>query len=213
MKPLNRKAYGSIPHLLGSKLGKTDKYIEYGQHKILTEKTRDKHDIIIVEEKYDGSNVAVCKVKNTLIPINKAGYRVEDSPWTHHRDFGNWVNKNINRFKFLREGERVVGEWLGTVHTLEYRYEEPIVWFDMFDAENQRKIREEFWNKVGDLVVPTLYHMGNSTPIPASKPIKQNSTICKSQPEGFVYRCERKGKVDFLAKWVRRDFEPRKMKT
>lgn len=41
-KPLNRKNYGSIPHLLGSKLGETDKYIHEGQHRIMTENTRDK---------------------------------------------------------------------------------------------------------------------------------------------------------------------------
>ena len=27
------------------------------------------------------------------------------------------------------------------------------------------------------------------------------------KPEGMVYRVERKGEVDFLAKWVRSDFE------
>ena len=29
----------------------------------------------------------------------------------------------------------------------------------------------------------------------------------KKKPEGMVYRVERRGKVDFLAKWVRSDFE------
>ena len=59
MKPLNRKNYGSIPHLLGSKLGATDKYVHEGQHRIMTEKTRDKHDYVIVTEKYDGANITL----------------------------------------------------------------------------------------------------------------------------------------------------------
>lgn len=34
-----------------------------------------------------------------------------------------------------------------------------------------------------------------------------DSIWSKESPEGMVYRVERKGKVDFLAKWVRQDFE------
>lgn len=32
----------------------------------------------------------------------------------------------------------------------------------------------------------------------------------KYTPEGLVYRCERKGEFDFMAKWVRPDFIPGK---
>ena len=42
------------------------------------------------------------------------------------------------------------------------------------------------------------------------KPIlnqKTNSLMSVDAPEGMVYRVERRGKVDFLAKWVRKDFE------
>ncbi len=40
MKPLNRKNYGSIPHLSNSKLGEGDYYINPGQERILTLKGR-----------------------------------------------------------------------------------------------------------------------------------------------------------------------------
>ena len=79
MKPLNRKSYGSIPHLLGSKLGATDKYVHEGQHRIMTEKTRDKHDHVIVNEKYDGSNdlyMAWSRKKSTNLQLK---YNVKQS--------------------------------------------------------------------------------------------------------------------------------------
>ena len=37
--------------------------------------------------------------------------------------------------------------------------------------------------------------------------LKTNNIMSVEAPEGMVYRVERKGKVDFLAKWVRQDFE------
>jgi len=40
-KPLNQKAYGSIPHLPGSRLGPGDYSIGEGQARIATEKLRD----------------------------------------------------------------------------------------------------------------------------------------------------------------------------
>jgi hypothetical protein len=70
MKPLNRKNYGSIPHLSNSKLGEKDYFIGEGQERILTEKKRDKHDTILVFEKYDGSNVGVAKKERKYICLN-----------------------------------------------------------------------------------------------------------------------------------------------
>ena len=61
-KPLGGKSYGSIPHLLGSRRGPTDRGCNDGQHRICCERTRDKRDRIIVTEKLDGSNVAAAKI-------------------------------------------------------------------------------------------------------------------------------------------------------
>ena len=44
VKPFGRLSYGSIPHLPGSRLGSGDHHITEGQARILTVKTRDKHD-------------------------------------------------------------------------------------------------------------------------------------------------------------------------
>ena len=43
-KPLGGKAYGSIPHLIGSRVGPGDHHCHEGQARIATEKVRDKHD-------------------------------------------------------------------------------------------------------------------------------------------------------------------------
>jgi hypothetical protein len=53
-KPLGQKAYGSIPHLPGSRLGEGDHHVSEGQAIIATKKARDKNDLIIVQEKLDG---------------------------------------------------------------------------------------------------------------------------------------------------------------
>ena len=62
MKILGFKNYGSIPHLSNSKLGDGDHYINSGQEFILTQKPRDRHDNILVFEKYDGSNVDIVPI-------------------------------------------------------------------------------------------------------------------------------------------------------
>src|SRR5688572_23023298 len=117
MKPLGHKAYGSIPHLLGSRLGKGDHHCSPGQAIIACEKARDKHDIIIVQEKLDGSNVAVAKVEGRVIALTRAGYKALSSNYEQHHLFDKWVNKNYSRFDaLLQEGERVCGEWLLMAH-------------------------------------------------------------------------------------------------
>lgn len=68
MKPLGRRAYGSIGHLPCSRLGPSDSCVTEGQSNICTVKTRDKHDKIIVQEKLDGSNVAIAKVGGVIYP-------------------------------------------------------------------------------------------------------------------------------------------------
>lgn len=60
------------------------------------------------------------------------------------------------------------------------------------------------------LPLPRLLHKGDAVSVNELKPIlnlKTDSIWSKEPPEGMVYRVERKGKVDFLAKWVRQDFE------
>src|SRR5438874_8326087 len=148
-KPLGIKAYGSICHLPGSRLGPGDHKLNPGQAKILTEKARDKHDRIIVQEKLDGSNVAVARVKGVLIPIGRAGYPAISSKYEQHQLFAHWVFGNFARFEFLVEGERLSGEWLAQAHGTRYALtHEPFVPFDIMRNGCERAPYDEFRERV-----------------------------------------------------------------
>ena len=213
MKPIGRKNYGSIPHLHNSKLGEGDYFIGEGQERILTQKSRDKHDKILVFEKYDGSNVGIAKFENKIFAITRAGFEASTSPFHQHHYFANWVKKHEFIFTdMLENGERITGEWLAQAHGLIYKIDaEPIVFFDYFTSNNERIIYEELRNKANrySIPLPRQLHEGKPITVEDLLPIlNQKSKTIESVdlPEGMVYRVERKGKVDFLAKWVRSDF-------
>jgi ATP-dependent RNA circularization protein (DNA/RNA ligase family) len=214
MKPLNKKNYGSIPHLLGSKLGKTDKYIHEGQHKIMTEKLRDKHDRLIITEKYDGSNVGITNVNGNIYAITRSGYLAETSPYKQHHYFAEWVKKQKDRFNFIKEGERITGEWLMQVHSLKYEIlNEPFIAFDYFNEKNERLNYKDFGLlMLSKFNIPRIIFVGHNS-FSIEKAMSELNTFCDyrfktEKPEGLVYRIERKGKFDFAAKYVRSDFIP-----
>lgn len=220
MKPLNRKNYGSIPHLSSSKLGDGDHYISEGQEKILTFKKRDKNDEIFVFEKYDGSNVGVGKMNGQIYPLSRSGYEAKTSPYKQHHLFHDWVMKRLPLFDYvLGEGERITGEWLMKTHSIKYMISEkyePIMFFDFFTKDNNRK-PFDYLNDLGfehGIQIPRLLHRGDSiSPVdlePALNECTDHIMPLGENPEGMVYRVERNKKVNFLAKWVRNDFEPGK---
>lgn len=213
MKPIGIKNYGSIPHLHNSKLGEGDYFIGEGQERILTTKARDKHDNVLVFEKYDGSNVGVAKFENKIFALTRSGYEANTSPYRQHHYFANWVKKRELLFSdMLANGERIAGEWLAQAHGIIYKIEvEPIVFFDFFTPNNERKLFEELGAnaiKYG-LQLPRQLHEGHPITVEKLLPLLNEKTKgIKSfeLPEGMVYRVERKSKVDFLAKYVRSDF-------
>src|SRR5947207_11212796 len=143
IKPLGIKAYGSICHLPGSRLGPGDHKLNPGQAKILTEKVRDKHDVIIVREKLDGSNVAVARVNGQLIALGRAGYPAISSKYEQHRLFAAWVFERLEQFEFLIEGERLCGEWLAQAHGTRYDLaHDPFVPFDLMRGEERSNYAE-----------------------------------------------------------------------
>lgn len=206
-KPLGQKSYGSIPHLPGSRLGPGDYHISEGQARIATEKPRDRHDIIIVQEKLDGSNVAVAKIEGEILALSRAGYLAITSPYEQHHFFAKWVEENKSRFAaLLEERERISGEWLAMAHGTRYELpHEPFVAFDLITG-TERTVYSEFAARVTplDFVVPSLLHIGSSS-FSVESMIK---AICKSghgaldEVEGAIWRVERRGKVDFLCKYV-----------
>lgn len=73
IQPLGTKSYGSIGHLPGSRMGPGDHKCNPGQARIATEKVRDKYDLIVCQEKLDGSNVSVARIEGMLYPLTRTG--------------------------------------------------------------------------------------------------------------------------------------------
>lgn len=208
-KPLKKKAYGSIPHFTESKKDKTDYVLNVNQQNILMQKERDFRDTIIVEEKLDGSNCCVAKINDEIYSLTRKGYLANTSPFEQHHYFEKWVQKNFKRFnELLKNGERIVGEWLMQAHGTRYLLpHEPFVVFDLFDEKNQRLLYLNLLKRTAkfDFVSPKLFHIGQPLPLKkARKMINNESGHGAIDPtEGVVYRCERNNKVEFLGKYVR----------
>jgi hypothetical protein len=206
-KPLGCKAYGSIPHLPGSRLGPGDHHCHEGQAKIANEKVRDKHDLVIVQEKLDGSCCSVAKVNGEIVALGRAGYLAKTSVYPVHHVFHEWVAENKTRFDLLlQEGERIVGEFLamavGTYYNLHH---EPFVPFDIMRGK-YRFPYHIFESRIAELsfVKPNLLHVGGSLPIEKAMELVKDSGHGADDPvEGAIWRVERKGEIDFLTKYVR----------
>ena len=202
------KNYGSIPHLSTSKLTQqADKKIHIGQEEILTKKTRDWKDLIIVTEKIDGSNVGVIKKDNKTFCITRKGYEAITSPFEQHVLFEKYVTMNYEKFQWLPEGWRIAGEWCIMAHGTLYDItdESPFVAFDIFNSDNERIVYLEFIKLcvIHNIATVPLLHIGQPISIKNAIKLMGAGHYGKpDKPEGFVYRIEREGKVDFLAKWV-----------
>lgn len=210
MKPLGKKSYGSIGHLPNSRLGPGDHKVHEGQAAIACEKVRDKHDIVIVQEKLDGSNVGVALLNGEILPLSRAGYLANTSPYSMHHYFYAWAKRNESRFRaVLKEGERICGEWLMVAHGTIYELpHEPFVAFDIF-RNDKRLVFEEFIHEAakGDFTVPSLLYVGGAFSVESA--IKALGDYghhgAQETVEGAVWRIERQGEVDFLCKYVRPD--------
>lgn len=210
-KPLNGKAYSSIPHLPGSlKISRKDKGLHEGAVNICTKKLR-RNDRLIVQEKLDGSCCAVAKINGIIIALVRAGYPAYTSPYKQHHIFNSWVIEREMMFKdLLNDGERIIGEWLwqahGTRYALRHDY---FVALDIM-AGIKRIPYDKFKERIG-LKLPMPYVLHDSKVLACDIPLAMkllgdhghHGAIDKS--EGAVWRLETDGKVNFLAKFVRRE--------
>lgn len=207
IKPLGRKSYGSIGHLPCSRMGPGDHAVHPGQAKICTEKVRDKHDRVIVQEKLDGSCCCVALVGGIVHPLGRAGWPAVSSKYFQHRLFHDWAMLNSERFfSVLKEGERLVGEWLAQAHSTRYDLNhDPFVVFDIM-TEDKRIPFNEFRDRVGDKF-KTPYLLSDGPPVNVQSAIAlaqaHNHHRAIDPIEGVVLRVERRGEIDFLAKYVR----------
>lgn len=205
-KPLGQRAYGSVPHLPGSRRGPGDKGLSEQQASILTTKTRDKHDLITVQEKLDGSCCSVARLDGCILALIRAGYSAIDSKYPMHHAFANWAQQHRQRFgDLLDEGERCVGEWLMQAHGTRYAIRgDPFVIFDIMAVHDRMPaaVVKERCERQG-FITPRIIHIGGAIGIEDVIPKLEPSGHGAIDPvEGAVWRCERKGEVDFLGKFV-----------
>jgi len=219
-KPLNRKAYTSIGHLPGSKLGSGDHRICDGQAVICLRPRRG--DTVIVQEKVDGSCVAVFRPDdgNCLLPINRAGWPCANSPHLQHRYFDAWAQVHHRRFlDVLRPGEWLAGEWCMQAHGTRYdfRGREPFFAFDIMAASQFKDIAvrllyRDFEKRTkGVFNLPPLLHYaddGGIEPKVAYDRTDPAQTARIDPAEGVVYRVESNLAFNYPAKWVHTDYVP-----
>lgn len=206
-KPLGHKSYGSIGHLPASRLGAGDHCVPEGQARICTVKTRDSFDRVIVQEKLDGSCTAVALIDGVIHPLGRAGWPAETSRYPQHKMFAEWVRVHEDRFRsVLKEDERLVGEWLAQAHGTIYHLQDREPWgvFDLMQGTTRSPFDELQDRIAGRFLTPHTLHNGAAAlPIETALSIHETLRWPGDETEGIVYRVERRGKVEFLAKWVK----------
>ncbi len=189
-------------------MGPGDHHCHEGQEEICTNRLRDRHDLIIVTEKLDGSNVGVALVEDKILALGRAGYLASTSKFEQHQLFAVWVRENEERFRAaLLPGERIVGEWLAQAHGTRYRLRhEPFVVFDLMEGEKRLP-----WAKIEELgelfTVAHVIQKGGPVSVGLGfEALGEHGAHGAIDPvEGMVWRVERKGEFDFMAKFVRPD--------
>jgi len=206
-KPLGGKAYGSIPHLPNSRMGQGDHHISQGQAMIACQKARDRHDLVIVTEKLDGSCTAVARIGDDIVALGRAGWPASTSQYEQHQLFSCWVRYHQDRLRAcLNDGERFVGEWLAQAHGTRYDLpHEPWVVFDLMRGQDRLPFAELLVRAaIGGFTTPRLLHMGGPISVTDIMPMIESSGHgAIDSVEGAVWRIERKDAFGFLCKWVR----------
>ena len=145
-----------------------------------------------------------------ILPLSRAGYLANTSPYRQHLMFWNWVYENEERFRnVLNEGEQISGEWLAQAHGTRYELKhEPFVVFDIFDENRKRYAWNIVLEKLStNFVIPHCiqYNRGNPMSVDDAMLLlgKYGYHGALDEIEGAVWRIENKGKFDFMVKYVR----------
>ncbi len=214
VKPLGGKAYGSIPHLPGSKFGdRRDKGLDEKQAAHFLSHPKEKGDVVFVTEKLDGSCVSVAKTEDDLLEaLIRAGYRAQSSPWRQHQMFANWAMMHCDEFDdLLKPGERICGEWLAQAHGTRYdlKGRSPFAAFDIMRGI-ERESYDIFFDRCKTFGIATvpLFYRGPCLKIEAALlAMGDHGFYGAEMPEGAVWRIERGGKFLSIAKYVRPDHD------
>jgi hypothetical protein len=207
-KYIPQEAYGSIPHLPGSRRGPGDRGLQPNQCLLITGGKKDRRYTVRVTEKLDGSSVCVYNDGGSLVPLTRAGYRAEDSFYPQHHLFAQWVRANADRFSALESGERLCGEWLAQAHGTRHQLGErtPFAPFDLMRLPHRRAPYEEMWQRFGGAFdLPVVLFNGDRCSIElAMERLGVYGHHGALDPaEGAVWRVECGGEFRMIAKYVR----------
>lgn len=173
----------------------------------LTAKSRP-HELILVQEKLDGSCVSIERQHGELRAVGREGTPCDLSPNPNRRQFALWLEQHQERFCWLQQGERLICEWLPVAHGTRYHFpHEPLVVLDLFDGSGVRLILQHLTRRLGpwNLMQPRLLHAGEALSTEKALHLlgDHGHHGALDPAEGVVYRLEHQGKVLSLAKHVR----------
>lgn len=204
--PLGGKAYHRIPHLPGSRTGSSDRMADPPLAKRCIEKER-KGDTIVVQEKLDGSCVALARIGDELVALGREGWRAAESNNPGRRMFAAWaagIDRRIH--SLLDDGDRLVGEWLALAHSTRYVLAHaPFVAFDWFHRGSWRSSAALVEAFGALLPTPQVVHRGQALGIAAAveRLGDRGAHGAVDSVEGLVWRVEREDTVVGWAKYVR----------
>lgn len=203
---LGQKAYAKIPHLPGSRTGSSDRVAPRQLARRCTHQCV-KGDQVVVQEKLDGSCVAVTLKQGEVIALGREGWRASESQNPGRQMFARWVAVHAARFaEVLREGEWVAGEWLALAHSTRYHLShEPFVAFDLFSAGAALDTPRLEARLGGRFARPHLLHQGQAVTIEVidQRLGELGHHGALDRAEGAMWRVEREGTVLTRAKYVR----------
>ena len=219
-KPLGRKAYGSIPHLRGSRVGPGDWFLEDQQaaHMVVSARRTQRHvDRVLVTEKLDGSCCALARIGDRVVALNRAGYACDTSPYETHRGFARWVAARADRFlAALGDLERVPGEWMQVAHGTLYDIRDDEDLFVPFDVivpgadrglPERRLPHDEQRERFARLGLTGAKVLSDGPAVALDDALALLGEFghhgATETAEGVVYRLETNGTFNYLAKFVR----------
>jgi ATP-dependent RNA circularization protein (DNA/RNA ligase family) len=210
-KVLSYKTYNSIPHISSSRLGEGDHYIDEKHEKSLVDTLPNQQSLVIVQEKFDGSNVSIVRYQGELRVLSRNGYDCKNSNQLQHRMAYDYVQKYRTIFENIcsQQEDRLVGEWLALAHGTRYENLDDSSVFRPFDFYREGKELPFYQfiaivSKMGLLHYPTVLHIGGSCS--ARRALKLlDEKGSSSDAEGVIYRLEEGGKPKFKAKYIKHD--------
>jgi hypothetical protein len=151
----------------------------------------------------------VAKIDGQPVALIRAGYAADSAKYEHLRLFGVWVRQNHGRFDAIPEGIRLCGEWLAMAHSTRYVLtHDPFVPFDLMSGGD--RLPHDKMTAIAavcGLTPAAIVHDGGPLSVEAALDAigEHGHHGAANLPEGAVWRCERKGVFDFIAKFVRHD--------